>query len=94
MTDEWRGEGPFNRPHEGVYWRIDDGETCIAVVYTESDARLMAAAPKMVNALGAVMGICDECEFDGTKVCDKSCPFGKVRVSVDAALLAAGVEHE
>jgi Lar family restriction alleviation protein len=55
-------------------------------------AQRMAAAPKMARALREVRGICNECEFDGTTVCDK-CPFEKVRVSVDAALLAAGVEH-
>jgi hypothetical protein len=95
MTDEWRGEGPFNRPHEGVYWRIDDGETCIAVVYTESDARLMAAAPKMAKALRAILPLVT-CEDKGN---DTRCPQEdmacyKCKFLADearAALLAAGV---
>jgi hypothetical protein len=88
MSEEWRlskttGAG-------GLRWRIDDGETCIAVVYTEADARMMAAAPKMAKALMAARQFIFDTFGTNTGLANAVVQGN----GIDAALDAAVVKHE
>jgi hypothetical protein len=90
MTEEWR-----LLQIASSEWRIrDERGQCIADVYTEADAKLMAASKKMAKAIEEMHVLmeshCGDCEFDGT-LCG-TCSAGKHRSLIDAVLTDAGVK--
>jgi hypothetical protein len=97
MTEEWRLSKPTDA--EGLRWRIrDEGGQCIAEVYSESDARLMAVAQKMAKALMAAWAVmaCHGCSMKTERVesckaaeCGDALAHRKADELVRAALLAA-----